>query len=81
MAETPVTAPIRSEDVRKRRHWLVDLVVRLVKEKPLATVGASIVLIMFYVIQLIITGYVFGTWIPSIFRSFVKIFRRIGGLK
>lgn len=47
MAEVLTTAPIRSEDVRKRRHWLVDLLKRLVKEKPLATFGGVIVLIMF----------------------------------
>ncbi len=47
MADTPTTAPIRSEDVRKRRHWFVDLFTRLWKEKPLATLGGIIVLIMF----------------------------------
>lgn len=31
----------------KARHWLVDVAVRLVKEKPLGTVGAAIVLLLF----------------------------------
>ena len=34
---------------RRRRHWLIDLVVRLVREKPLGTVGGVIVLVVLLV--------------------------------
>jgi len=34
---------------RRRRHWLTDLVVRLVREKPLGTVGGVIVLLVLLV--------------------------------
>jgi peptide/nickel transport system permease protein len=40
------TSPITVSEIRKTRSIWVDLVIRLVKEKPLGTVGAIIVLIM-----------------------------------
>ncbi|UCH42173.1 MAG: peptide ABC transporter permease, partial [Dehalococcoidales bacterium] len=35
-----------AEEVRKKRPLLIDLLVRLVREKPLGTVGAIIVLLL-----------------------------------
>ena len=43
------TAPVPAEEERKRRLLMVDLLVRLVKEKPLGTVGGVIVLVMLVV--------------------------------
>ena len=33
---------------KKPHHWLIDIPIRLVKEKPLGTVGAAIVLLLFF---------------------------------
>ncbi|MFC2056005.1 ABC transporter permease [Chloroflexota bacterium] len=41
------TTPVAMVAARKRRPLLIDLVIRLVKEKPLGTVGGIIVLILF----------------------------------
>ncbi len=49
-------APSGMEKERKRRNLLLDLAVRLVKEKPLATVGALITLLLF------VTG-IFAPWL------------------
>ena len=46
MSEVAGTDPKVAE--RKRRHWLADFFVRLVKEKPLGTVGAIIVLVLVF---------------------------------
>ena len=40
--------PPTEEAWRKKRPLLIDLVVRLVKEKPLGTVGGVIVVILFF---------------------------------
>ena len=41
------TSPITVAEIRKRRSPWVDMLVRLVKEKPLGTVGGIIVILMF----------------------------------
>ena len=46
MSEVAGTDPKVAE--RKRRSWLVDFLVRLVKEKPLGTVGLIIVLVLLF---------------------------------
>ncbi len=46
MAETPRVISAETREERKRRPFLVELFVRLIKEKPLGTVGGVIVLIL-----------------------------------
>jgi len=41
----PTTTEVKQEE--KAHHWLVDVGIRLVKEKPLGTVGGAIVLLLF----------------------------------
>ncbi|MFC2006201.1 ABC transporter permease [Chloroflexota bacterium] len=48
MAESPRDTP-QEVAVEKKRFWLVDVTIRLVKEKPLGTVGGSIVLVLLVV--------------------------------
>jgi len=44
MAETPIVISVETREERKRRPFLVDLVIRLIKEKPLGAIGGVIVL-------------------------------------
>jgi peptide/nickel transport system permease protein len=48
-AEAPVITTVGARSLRKRRGPLVDLVIRMVKTKPLGTISAAIVLIFFLV--------------------------------
>jgi len=43
------TTPVAKLAERKRHHFLVDMVIRLVKEKPLGTFGGIVVLLLFAV--------------------------------
>ena len=47
MADSDRDTAAAPAEEEKARHWLVDVAVRLVKEKPLGTVGATIVLLLF----------------------------------
>ena len=47
MAEEPGARPPAAEEVKKRPPLLLELVTRLVKEKPLGTIGGVIVLVLF----------------------------------
>jgi peptide/nickel transport system permease protein len=46
MTEVTLQKPIEVEDVRKRRNYLVDMLTRLFKEKPLGAVGFIIILLL-----------------------------------
>ncbi len=48
MGESPIEVSPAAVRERKRHSFLVDLFIRLVKEKPLGTVGGIIVLILFF---------------------------------
>jgi len=48
MAEGAVSIYSGAVTARKRRHFLLDIFVRLIKEKPLGTVGAGIVLLLLF---------------------------------
>ena len=48
MAETVGETPQTEDETRKERPWLIDLFLRLVKEKPLGTVGGVIVLLLVF---------------------------------
>src|SRR5512147_1428462 len=56
MVETP-SAPAASTKAEKHLPFLAEIVVRLVREKPLATVGGVIVLVLFL-------ASVFAGWPP-----------------
>ncbi|MFC1949599.1 ABC transporter permease [Chloroflexota bacterium] len=47
MEQTPITISAQETLGRKKRPMLIDLGIRLLKEKPLGTVGGAIVLILF----------------------------------
>ncbi len=47
MAQEPRVSPPAAQEVQKPRPFLVELLIRLVKEKPLGTVGGVIVLVLF----------------------------------
>ena len=47
MAEASTEISAGAVEERKRHSFLVDVAIRLVKEKPLGSVGAVIVLILF----------------------------------
>ncbi len=47
MAETPIVISAEMREERKRHSFLVDLGIRLVREKPLGTIGGVITLILF----------------------------------
>ena len=46
MAESVGESPQTEDEIRKERPWLTDLFLRLVREKPLGTVGGVIVLLL-----------------------------------
>jgi len=46
MAETALQRPIEVKDVRKRRIFLLDMIVRLFKEKPMGAVGFVIIVLL-----------------------------------
>ncbi|MFC1977298.1 ABC transporter permease [Chloroflexota bacterium] len=48
MAEAPIVISAETREERKRRPFMVELFVRLVKEKPLGVVGGVIVLILLF---------------------------------
>ena len=48
MAETTSTTPVVAWKVTKSRYFLVDIAIRLIKEKPLGLAGGFIVLILFF---------------------------------
>lgn len=52
------TSPVKSELVRKNYPFIVDLLIRLIKQKPLGTVGGVIVLV------LLLTGIFAGWFAP-----------------
>ncbi|MFC1939749.1 ABC transporter permease [Chloroflexota bacterium] len=49
MNSTARDASLETEREQKRHSFLIDLIVRLIKEKPLGTIGGVIVLVMFLV--------------------------------
>ena len=64
MAEAASAAVIQKE--KKRLPFLVEVVVRLVKEKPLGTIGGVIVLIFFIVgIACMVTGFLYGSFFAN----------------
>jgi peptide/nickel transport system permease protein len=60
MTEEITALPVSAVSVRKRRKFLVDLSIRLWKEKPLGTIGAFIVLIL-----LILGIFASLDWLPG----------------
>ncbi|MBI3040977.1 MAG: ABC transporter permease [Chloroflexi bacterium] len=48
MAETPTVISAETREERKRHHFLVELLIRLVREKPLGVVGGVIVLVLLF---------------------------------
>ncbi|MDP2920313.1 MAG: ABC transporter permease [Dehalococcoidia bacterium] len=64
MRQTEITAPVQTKAANRRRKPLVDFAVRLVKEKPLGTFGAIIILI------LIFTGIFANVLAPYDYKDF-----------
>ncbi len=49
MADAPTATTIQATEIRKRRHPVVDFFIRMIKEKPLGTIGLIIVIVLLLV--------------------------------
>jgi peptide/nickel transport system permease protein len=47
--DRPVVISTKAEPKEKRLHWVVNLILRLVKEKPMGTVGGIIIVLMLFI--------------------------------
>jgi len=66
------TSPVASEALRKNYPFLIDLLIRLVKQKPLGTIGGVIVLI------LLLTG-IFAHWLAPFGYNDIWVGDRLDG--
>ena len=70
MVESTVESSVAKKKERKRHSFFVDLLIRLVREKPMGTVGGVIVLI------LLLTA-IFANWIAPYGFNFMELTARL----